>query len=133
MGKKKQGRSFITPLHINTVKALHAEGVAIREIARRMGIAPSTAFRIIHGITTASKRYKRCPQCGALIRTKTCRYCEVRPSFNPPEDESETNAEIQLDLREREQKRYEQVRKKADARYARHVAQNEFKSNGFRH
>ena len=58
---------------------LHYNGVCIREIARRLKVAPSTVFRVIHGHTLSSAN--RCPHCGILLRGKTCFACQLRKSM----------------------------------------------------
>lgn len=59
-----------------SIRTLHDNGVCIREIARRLKLAPSTVYRVIHGHALSGA--KRCPHCGALLRGKECLACQLR-------------------------------------------------------
>lgn len=114
--------SFITPSIANRVLHLHDDGVPLREIARRMQLAPATIFRIIHG-QAVTKVYKRCPECGALLKGKTCRYCEMRKYFAPLL--TSENSELKLELRPAEYERYLVVRRQAEERRERELRNQE--------
>lgn len=104
------GVFVLTEAKINQIHALHKNGVKIREIARRLELYPSTVFRVVHGLNVKSKYY-RCPECGALLKTKKCRYCKMRSLFVqliPPGG----NSEIKLELKPEHYKRYLKVRAK---------------------
>jgi len=115
--------SFITPLIASRVLHLHDDGVPLREIARRMELAPATIFRIIHG-QAVIKVYKRCPECGALLKGKTCRYCEMRKYFAPLLA-TDGNSELKLELRPAEYERYLVVRRQAEERRERELRNQE--------
>ena len=108
---------------IDSVLILHKNGVRLREIARRMELAPATVFRIIHGQKT-HKVYKRCPECGALLKGKNCRYCEMRKCFVPLLT-TDGNSELKLELRPAEYERYLVVRKQAEERIERMLRNRE--------
>lgn len=114
--------SFITPSIASCVLHLHDDGVPLREIARRMELAPATIFRIIHG-QAVTKVYKRCPECGALLKGKTCRYCEMRQLFAPLL--TTENSVLKLELRPAEYERYLVVRRQAEERRERELRNQE--------
>lgn len=62
-----------------SIHALHYNGVRIREIARRLKLAPSTVFRVIHGHKLCSA--KRCPYCGAKLSKSPCLACQLRANL----------------------------------------------------
>ena len=106
-----------------SIRALHDNGVCIREIARRLKVAPSTVFRVIHGHTLSSS--KRCPRCGARLNGKDCIACQLRKLFKkshiyiPDKWDNFINWDgeisfIHLDLRPPEYARYLVVRKKKE-------------------
>ena len=106
-----------------SIRALHSDGVCIREIARRYKLAPSTVYRIIHGHTLSSA--KRCPHCGALLRNKQCLACQLRALIKrfhihiPDKWDNYINWDgkitcIQLELRPPEYARYLVVRKQKE-------------------
>lgn len=61
------------------IHALHYNGVCIREIARRLKLAPSTVFRVLHGHTFSA--VKRCPLCGARLLKSPCLACQLRDNL----------------------------------------------------
>ncbi len=106
-----------------SIRTLYYNGVRIREIARRLKIAPSTVFRVIHGHTFASK--KRCPRCGAKLKGKECLACQLRDFFEkaqiciPDKWDNYINWDgkitfIRLELRPPEYARYLIVRKRKE-------------------
>lgn len=114
--------SFVNRTTISQVFALHNAGVKLREIARRLGLAPSTVHRVIHGQKVTNK-YIRCPECGALLKGKTCRYCEMRQLFAPLL--TTENSVLKLELRPAEYERYLVVRRQAEERRERELRNKE--------
>lgn len=106
-----------------SIRALHYNGVCIREIARRLKVAPSTVYRVIHGHTFSS--LKRCPRCGARLKGKDCIACQLRDflklaNIYVPDkwdnyiDWNGKTTFIQLELRPPEYARYLIVRKRKE-------------------
>ena len=106
-----------------SIRALHYNGVHIREIARRYKLAPSTVYRVIHGHTLSSAH--RCPHCGSLLRGKECLACQLRHLlekaniYTPDKWDNYINWDgnttfIRLELRPPEYERYLDVRKRKE-------------------
>ena len=105
------------------IRILHYNGVCIREIARRLKVAPSTVFRVIHGHAFSSS--KRCPRCGTKLTGNDCPACKLRDFIKKAHiyipDKWDAYIEwdgkitfIQLELRPPEYARYLVVRKKKE-------------------
>lgn len=105
------------------IRALHSNGVRIREIARRLKVAPSTVFRVIHGHALSSER--RCPRCGARLANNNCPACQLRDFIKktniyiPDKWDNYIKWDgkytfIQLELRPPEYERYLVVRKRKE-------------------
>lgn len=105
------------------IHALHNNGVRLREIARRLKLAPSTVYRVLHGHTLRSA--KRCPQCGAKLIKSPCLACQLRATLEKPQiissDEWDNYIKwdgqitsIRLELRPQEYARYLVVRKQKE-------------------
>lgn len=105
------------------IRALHHNGVRIREIARRLKVAPSTVFRVIHGHSFSAA--KRCPHCGAKLSGKECLACKLRDFIKnariyiPDKWDNYISWDgrttfIQLELRPPEYARYLVVRKQKE-------------------
>ena len=106
-----------------SIRTQHFNGVCIREIARRLKLAPSTVYRVIHGHTLASS--KRCPRCGAKLLRHDCLACHIRDLINKTNiylpdkwdnyiDWDGKTTFIQLELRPPEYARYLVVRKRKE-------------------
>jgi len=72
------------------------QGVSIRQLARRYGVSPGSAWRIVHGcrMVVVPKNVPvsfepvdtwRCPTCGSRINTSSCVRCLAvkSPTTNP--------------------------------------------------
>lgn len=130
----KKRKTNISPSKLKMIKALHADGVGVREIARRTEISPTAVCVLLH-ISAEAIKHKRCPTCGMLIKDDVCRRCallkqlEKNPNPEYPiddddeddvedEEDEDDDGELRLRLRPEEMERYWQVRPLAEARYA---------------
>lgn len=111
-------RFTITPLTIKRVMTFRENGMSIREIARRMLLAPSSVHRIINGKHHFKRRFHRCKECGAVINSKQCLFCALKKQLDNKKRKinKKTDSEIKLELKKPEQERYEYVRKEMLAR-----------------
>ena len=135
-----QRKTNVSPRKLKTIKTLHADGVGVREIARRVGLSPTTVYCILNLPLTATPR-RRCPTCGALIEGEVCLRCalmrklEASSDLEDEDDEDDSDEDddyedeaddsdddedddIRLKLRPAELARYWQVRPLVEARYA---------------
>ena len=128
-------KTNVSPRQLKTIKLLHADGVGVREIARRVGLSPTTVCVLLHLPIEAIKR-RRCPTCGMLIEGDVCRRCALLNEIDAPDmeddseedededdediddEEEEDDGDLRLNLRPAELARYWQVRPLAEARYA---------------
>lgn len=103
-----KAKTIITQTLINRIHSLYKEEVPLREIARRVGVAPSTVFRVLHG-QQVSGRFHRCPTCGKLLRTKKCLFCKMIERFSLRETDG-GELFVGLQLKPEHYKRYLKVR-----------------------
>lgn len=110
----------ITEEVVKKVLEMKRLGWSYREIGKEIGIGCGTVSRIINNQITKIKKFKRCPKCGAKIKTRTCLKCGLlelmkRQPKRQKELEGKTT-EIKLELKPKEKERYLEVRRRREKR-----------------
>lgn len=110
---------IITEEVVKKVLEMKRLGRSYREIGKEIGIACSTVCRIINNQITKIKKFKRCPKCGAKIKTRTCLKCGLLELIKNPKRQKEWDwktTEIKLELKPKEKERYLEVRRRREKR-----------------
>ena len=111
---------IVTEEEVKKVLEMKRLGWTYREIGKEIGRAPSTVCRIINNQISKIKKFKRCPKCGAKIKTRTCLKCGLLELMKrQPKRQKEWDGkttEIKLELKPKEKERYLEVRRRREKR-----------------
>ena len=124
----------VTYTEVRIVQRLLQAGWSYREIEYNFNISSTVIHRIANGRLKIKKVPKRCPTCGHLYEGEYCYACYIKSL--PPELFNQKKVKKQepirenpcilgLELRPRERKRYEIVRKKKLEQIAKQIKETE--------
>ncbi len=119
---EKAGKSDICVIDEGTVKAVELllkSGYSYLDIAYLLNLSRTQVFKIVNK-KYKIKKYKRCEKCGRLIKYDYCIGCKLKEELKDElEDELEGDVEessdptkIELELKDKEYKRYLKVKEK---------------------